>query len=836
MQKNKRLSQVIVYALLGFSVLSILAYFPAALLGADLPWDTQEYRLGGLLFFTVLALLCTFVKANFKDSRRYAISFFLFIPGLCIYFMPIASHGNAYLWQLPVNILLSALALSYILFNKLRYSKLNGVCILVFLVMLVFHLISDSSNAYYTLYYLSYILIPLGTCILLQKEKLSAIHFSFLFSLVWIVTTLYAVLQIIQNQWPTGISLNPNWLALIILITCPWMVYLSGRLIKSRFKEEKHAYYLSSLIILTVSVFILYHCNCKAAWLAVMLYVLFFVLNKIKSLSMRILYIFCIILCFAGSLFVLSERIIDYEKKDVRIPLFSATARLVLANPLNGCGPGNFFSSIQPELAGSDYFDRAVAGESAEHSHNELLQIAAVAGLPAMLAFALLLIPLFRNNNLNPMVVQLAQFSALTGFLMGMFDKGINNGVGNILWLIALGICWMSSFPLKPDRVKIFEKKEAILFPLALVLFISLALFIALPITQSQYLYRRARQAKIRNLNNKAYDFCTASLQHNPANIKAAFLNASLSLKLQHKNAWQTIQRALAINPNYPGLNQIAGRYHMLDDNPDEASRYFRREISLQTNSIVSLQWYYISVLAARRMELLQDARTAIYDKTSERIRKRLIFENKTGMIEALKTAYRKSDWKEFQEIANFLLSKIHANTVIDLILIHNRQFSVDNYDFRISDKQLEFWPVFKKKSRIAARIKTSDDPLNIFFELQRSTKELTARHLASIAMIRGHAYLSKEQNVLIVAGKQLIEVNTATKTAVFIRPELRQETLQNYGNSVIYAENEYFLEQHQIIAKLIDIKMPAVTLAILKTENEFLANKQILNWQYYKK
>ncbi len=81
-------------------------------------------------------------------------------------------------------------------------------------------------------------------------------------------------------------------------------------------------------------------------------------------------------------------------RRNVRMPLWVGSVRMIRERPLTGFGPGSFLAAFQ-QFRPAEYYQKEVAAPLSDHSHNEFLETAAENGLPALAAFLALLVGVF---------------------------------------------------------------------------------------------------------------------------------------------------------------------------------------------------------------------------------------------------------------------------------------------------------------------------------------------------------------------------------------------------------------------------------------------------------
>ncbi len=253
-----------------------------------------------------------------------------------------------------------------------------------------------------------------------------------------------AFLDKLINQQPVGTAGNINWLSALVLALSPW-VFLAFRRIAIRWlRREKLRLPLALAATIIPNLVIIVLCRSRGTAVALLVTGAVFVLLRLKHRLERVMFVI-LIGVFVTTVFVLALRFMPSQmvrlvRRDVRVPMFASTVRLIADQPL-GVGAGNFRKAFTPYRAHSTYHERRVAAHTTIHPHNELLNVSAQLGIMGGLALALLLLPLLMGKRGNAFQT-CARFSAVVLFAQGMLDMPLVRPPTSLLAFVFLGLCW----------------------------------------------------------------------------------------------------------------------------------------------------------------------------------------------------------------------------------------------------------------------------------------------------------------------------------------------------------------------------------------------------------
>ena len=273
------------------------------------------------------------------------------------------------------------------LFRVLKsVSALDKACILVLLISALGHFFHNGGCSLESLgLNLVFLTVPLFAC--LNKTIFLRILPWFM-TLLWLLTCTACFTQRMRNITGVGIPGNWNWNATFLLITAPFVICL---IFRALYRKGKTTAILCSLPVAAVTLVLFLKSGSRAAVLGLITALFLYVCLSLNPQRRRILLIFCGIL-FAAGIVVLTTlyrtNIDSFVADEIRPAIWESTIRMIGDHPL-GVGAESFEERYIPYKT-ADYFLHRHASPRTIHPHNEFLNIAALLGIPALLAWCIL--------------------------------------------------------------------------------------------------------------------------------------------------------------------------------------------------------------------------------------------------------------------------------------------------------------------------------------------------------------------------------------------------------------------------------------------------------------
>jgi O-antigen ligase len=199
------------------------------------------------------------------------------------------------------------------------------------------------------------------------------------------------------GQWAHGLEMtglpgNRNWHAAFLLAATP-VVWL---FLRERLRHHARVRLAGLGALAGTTAWLLLEADSRAAWLAIGILVPVTLWVMRPHWRRRLATIAIMATAGLGVLLLLhGNRLADAIAEDVRIPLWASTLRIVGEHPWVGVSHAGFESALC-DLKTPAYFLRAHAAQRSDHPHQQMLYMAAVVGLPGLLAWGYLwLYPLF---------------------------------------------------------------------------------------------------------------------------------------------------------------------------------------------------------------------------------------------------------------------------------------------------------------------------------------------------------------------------------------------------------------------------------------------------------
>lgn len=465
-------------------------------------------------------------------------------------------HGYGYgvfSFFLPAFLLATALSTCLVLFLK-KTDHSPGRVELAFVIYCLSLLISTLVNGAAQADFLKYMgvgIIPLSVALAVQYDKHLCLKiFQWGMALLWLLNVAHSYHKLPHINI-VGISGNQNWLSALILATLPGAILILKNLLSKFMRSEKSARVLALTVVLVVSAPIIIKADSRASYVALVLlplYLFFILCGRRGKLAIMV---FLAVGAFAVSILFKSQ--IEREsRRNVRLPLWSASINMLLSNPL-GVGPENFEKRF-PEYALREQKQMLVAAETTIHPHNEFLNIAAAGGLVAACCWLL--------------VVGTALFSPLGNkeewcyiiplfilFVQGMADKPLVQMPTMLLFYLLLGVVLGCQGSIKLSLAWPQKDKRKFYALVACVLLLCFAYF-STRVSLSSWFERQGIRAKNRRDNSAALAHFEKSSQMAPWRLFPAY-KAFIITTINQPNLEKAFKFYELIQPQAPDFRQF---------------------------------------------------------------------------------------------------------------------------------------------------------------------------------------------------------------------------------------------------------------------------------------
>ena len=297
-----------------------------------------------------------------------------------------------------------------------------------------------------------------------------------IFSLIWIINTLHCFCEPFRMSGPcTGISGNINWNASLILATTPFATYFLYNYLRNKKASPVIRISLSSIPV-AISIFFLYLCDSRGAYLSLAIILLLLIVIYFYELNAKIVIRLLLLLGIFLFIFTLfyGSIIADSLFRDVRFSLWHSTLRLFLDNPILGVGSPSFESEYA-KYRPIDYFIRSQHfAYRTIHPHNQLLFILASLGIAGTISWIVLwiypIVKLFLTFKALDITTKIALVSLSILVIHSMFDLVLFQWPTMFVACLLLAIIWRKCWPLENSTAAIPSTE-----PTAYRIFISLS-------------------------------------------------------------------------------------------------------------------------------------------------------------------------------------------------------------------------------------------------------------------------------------------------------------------------------------------------------------------------
>ncbi|MFT5129250.1 MAG: O-antigen ligase, partial [Rhodothermales bacterium] len=314
------------------------------------------------------------------------------------------------------------------------------------------------------------------------------------------------------------------------------------------------------------------------------------------------------------------ERLLDTVREDVRVPMYSSTIRLIRDNPLLGVGPGNFRREFTEYRSQSTYHSRLVAARVTVHPHNEALYIAAQLGLPALLAWLVLLLPILAGFVVGDSRQVAAAAAAYFLYFQSFLDQTLIQAPGCLIGFVALGLLWASKMRPLPElhELHVPHHFHRSIYSLSVLVFTWAAIAVGTREFRKTSEMRKGRiqehlaAAKPHRLRlphyQQAYEAYVRASVIAPDVARGHFFAGLVAIDQLNKADLALVHFAAAhkLDPNYAILNAKLGKTLGVLGKSEEAMAYFARHCQLYPRSADGFQEYLICLgLSGRYADMI---------------------------------------------------------------------------------------------------------------------------------------------------------------------------------------------------------------------------------------
>ncbi len=511
----------------------------------------------------------------------------------------------------PATAILGLLALPLMIFFPWRFKPILMAAIILFAFMLLMHIPKKMEYFDSFLLLIGYVTIPIAAAILLKSGQLTLTKIAAWASCLWFVQIILACIALYRQSEPVGTPGNINWMAGLLLMLSPWVIYYFMQTAKRCIKNRLTSVLLPLLLFLIPTIFVLYQCHSRAAWLAAALLPVFFIIIRLPRLLHRTVLITtllsAVLIGLTAAYIWFPAPLLRVVEKDVRLPLWTGTGVMIAKHPL-GIGTGLYQKEFTPFRKVSSYQQRLYAADMTVHPHNELLNIGAQLGIPALLAFIIMISQIWRSPHRDPLQA-CARISAYFVIFLSMFDMLLVQVPTSFLGFFVLGLNWPVHGNALPDTLK--ETAPWIPGTIVTCLCTVAALVVAyIQISHNSYLRLGMIKEEVANSYNapdrldeklalikKAIGFYEKSLS--PFNtIIPSYKIGRLSMRLpQHtEQAEAYLKRVAALDPDFSHLNLLFGQLSLQQQDLASAEHFFSRECAFYPRSEMAWQNMYTFV------------------------------------------------------------------------------------------------------------------------------------------------------------------------------------------------------------------------------------------------
>ncbi len=496
---------------------------------------------------------------------------------------------------------------------------------------------------------------------------------------LWCVQVLHCLAQALADYEPVALAGNRNWAATLLAVLAPWACFALRRIgAPHRGLAAPLRRVVLQGAVVVISLVIVYACHCRATWLALGLYGLVFFLLKPCSWTGRVLLGGALAGLLLGVVVSWPEKVGEAIAKDIRLPLYANTLRLIADKPILGVGPGNFCRDFVLYRSRAQKA-RAVSAAVTEHPHCEFLNVAAAVGIPgAILWAAVLMVPLVLPTGRSTRR-RLAHACLWVLVVHGLLDKALVQPPTQLLAVLFAGMLWRPWLRLRAAPEVRPPALRALCLPAA-ALAIVLGVHVAWRELTTGILFRRAYLAEARGqvlegrgqsdaarqAYGEAYDAYVRATRVAPTNVRAhAYAGISANNKLRDPlRALPHLQAAMALEPNFAHLNGEAGLALGSLNRHNDAFTFFLREARLFPFDIEAMQRLLLCAAATGRLDMLAPVHRQLLDNAAHKATQALGEDRLRELAMAFRLAVSRGRSTEAILAARELLEPLAAQAV----------------------------------------------------------------------------------------------------------------------------------------------------------------------------
>ncbi len=447
------------------------------------------------------------------------------------------------------------------------------------------------------------------------------------FALLWGLHVFHGLWQ----QYGTGfqvvtLSGNVNWAAPVLVGLAPWPVLglwkltapdarpLRERVLSLRAGSVRAlCFYIGTALAIILAGVLAYHTGCRATVLAVGGYVLLFVFLPRLAAPGKVVLIGALILSAEFAVLSYPSTVSKQIRKDIRLPLFASTVKMIADHPGLGVGPGNYRRDFASYRTPAQRV-RKVAAPVTEHPHNEILNVFSQAGVLGGLLWLPIVLVVLLPPPRRRLFWYAVHFTAFIIVAHAMFDKALIQPPVNLIGFFMIGLLWRPRLRIRatPSGRGPFRRVLAVTFAISAAAY---GATVAVQDVRTDYWVRRARISEFNKNPKAAYQSFRKAAGVQPAKVRPAMLAGLTANKLglDPGIALRYFKSVQNIEPNYAHLNGEIGLALSRLGRHSEAHRYYLKEIRFYPFQVKPHKRLYSSSLFAGRTEHLSEL--------SERIR-----------------------------------------------------------------------------------------------------------------------------------------------------------------------------------------------------------------------
>lgn len=541
--------------------------------------------------------------------------------------LPPGLGGASYYLRLPSQVILCLTALPILVIYRVHWRRETAVCLGIFGAFLLFHALDSLPGVASSLsgwtgkmgirlptqasspedlqFFGAYLLVPVAVAVLMAQKKWSEqtvlLGISRVATALWLLNVVYGFLDQKSHEEVIGITGNRNWMAITLLALAPWAVWTLHRALRRFFG----AWLVAVLVVAIPTLYLMYFCFSRAAWLAVVTYAVWFLFTKIPCIKRRLLYGLLLLVLLGAGGFLGRRVLYRVHLADVRIPTYLTTIRLICHWPLAGVGPGNFTRNVTPMLPGSGYHHRLVAAEVMHHPHNEILFIAACLGILPALAWAFLMARLVFRLPLPDPLSRLAHASMFVILFHSMLDKPFVQPPSDLIALFCIGLALRREWIEAPTLV--LPRRLLPVFGVGVLFCVLAAGYFLRREFRYGLAFRHAVIAVAEQDYPRAVHEYARMSELEPRRIRGAYSAGAYAIErmMNPDLAMSYLARAYQLDPNYASINKLVGETLGTKGYPARALYFYRRHARLFPASTSAWQELYTALYLSRKYDEL---------------------------------------------------------------------------------------------------------------------------------------------------------------------------------------------------------------------------------------